>query len=83
MGKRMTYEQVYQTLALYAPVMLPVFADKWSRFPEGRFAEEIIAHLDMQARGWAKISPEVVAKITAAKAEIEYRNGTERTPNNG
>ena len=74
----MTYEQVHQTLALYAPAMLPVFADKWSRFPEGRFAEEIVAHLDIQAQGWAKISPDVTAKILAAKAEIERRRQVSR-----
>jgi len=41
----MTYEEVREVIALYANDVLPLFADRWGRFPTRNDAEIILERL--------------------------------------
>ena len=56
MKRRMSYAEVYKTIAIYDNENLMSFADGWSRFPEGRTAIEIINSLRKQAEFWKSTS---------------------------
>ena len=70
-----TYSDVYETIALYANEVLPLFADGWERFPQGRCAAEVLSRLRAQQETWGRRRPggEQEQKITAAITEIERR----------
>ena len=71
--KRLTYDDCYNVIALYAPKMLPVFADGWSRFPQGQAASMIVNQLDLQEKSWIKIDETIAQKIAEVKNEIILR----------
>ena len=71
--KRLSYDDVYQILSMYANEMLPFFADGWSRFPQGGNAAMIVNYLNDQAKLWYKINPDVATKLVEAATEIIFR----------
>jgi hypothetical protein len=72
----MTYDQVFQVLSLYCPGALPLFADRWGRWPtEGR-AAEILEMLRAKQAFWQAIGPNVAASIGEAIETIEKRKTT-------
>lgn len=72
---RPTYSDVYDTIALYANEVLPLFADMWERFPQGQCAKMLVTALRVQQESWNRRRPEgeQVQKLTAAIDEIERR----------
>lgn len=71
----MSYDNVYQVIAKYAYKMLPVFADKWSRFPEGGNAAMIVNYLNDMADFYRNIDINITNEILNAAAEIIARCG--------
>lgn len=72
---RPTYSYVYETIALYANGVLPLFADGWERFPQGQCAAEVVKGLSAELDSWRRRRPggEQEQKISAAIAEIKRR----------
>ena len=75
-GPRMTYDEVYKVIATYANEMLPLFADGWSRFPEGGNAATIVNYLNDRASFFYDINePDTATTIVDAATEIIVRCG--------
>jgi hypothetical protein len=78
-GKRpvrhMTYEEVRHVIAKYAHEMLPQFADRWSRFPEGEVAATIVNYLNDKADFWWPVSRDAAEELADAASEIIVRCG--------
>ena len=72
--RHMTYDDVYQVIAKYAGEMLPVFADSWSRFPQGGAAAMVVNYLNDKATMYYSFGADEAAKDCAfAAAEIITR----------
>ncbi len=79
MEKRMTYDDVYRIVAEHCNKSLPLFADGWSRFPEGASAIRVADSLDLEADFWERPGfcqdIERAEKIRCAANEIRVRAG--------
>ena len=60
---KFNYNDCFETLAMYANETLPLFADGWSRFPEGRAAKEITTTLETRVKFWEEHDSEVAGRI--------------------
>ena len=71
---RPTYDDIFELLAMYANDALPLFADRWNRFPAGAVAREVIARLLKEAAFWAGRNDDTATKMRRAADEIASRN---------
>lgn len=64
----LTYAEVFETVSIYAPKVQTLFADAWSRFPQGEAREIVISALEEAAEFYTR-SPVVFAgeKYTRCK----------------
>lgn len=69
-NKRMSYNDVYEVIAMYANKILPLYADYWSRFPVGDNAYKISNELKNKAISYKNINLEIAAKIENAANEV-------------
>lgn len=67
------YTKTYQTLSMYAPELLPLFADRWERFPVAATADRIIARLKIKLVTWIKLDTTAARLIEQAIRNIEKR----------
>lgn len=51
---RPTYSDAHKIVERFAPVVLPLFADGWERFPTGQTADAIIYELTVQQGYWER-----------------------------
>lgn len=68
--KRMSYNDIYELIAMYANDVLPFYADKWSRFPCGNNAIKIIKRLENTVVFYRKINSELSSQIDNAIIEL-------------
>jgi len=69
-----SYQEVYQTIGIHAPYLLPAFADKWERFPNEAHGKEIVKALKKQESYYKKCKYDEMAEpITGAIKAIESR----------
>jgi hypothetical protein len=74
MDTYMSYDEVYKLIATYCNKMLPLFADGWSRFPEGQKAYQIENALRDQSAWWIiNDNPEIGNSLKSAADEIIKR----------
>lgn len=70
----MFYNEAFEIMANYANEALPLFADRWSRWPDERAANHIIGILEKKRNLYVGMDlPEVAAQITAVAAELMIR----------
>lgn len=69
----MSYDDVYNVIAKYAPEMLQYYADKWSRFPRGGNAAMIVNYLNDRCMWWHDHDKDTALIIADAAAEIISR----------
>ena len=66
----MTYSEVYEVIAMYAPAALVAFADRWSRWPDYRIGHAIITELVQQQRFWQDRDETIYNKLFGAGVTI-------------
>lgn len=71
----MTYEDVCQVITKYAHEMLPYFADRWSRFPQGITAAMIANYLNDKADFYRDIDTNIANDLLNSATEIIVRCG--------
>lgn len=49
MNQILSYSEVFDVVSSYCPKVQPLFADLWSRFPEGQSRELVISALEEAA----------------------------------
>jgi hypothetical protein len=70
MNKRMSYNDVYEIISLYANDYLPLYADYWNRFPVCENAVKIVQKLKDTSNFYRKMKPELADKIQGAANEV-------------
>lgn len=70
----MTYDDVYKLIGRYCNEVLPLYADRWSRFPVSRNAVTVADRLDAAATSWAATDPGVSTALADAAREIRNRS---------
>jgi hypothetical protein len=71
----MTYAQVFDVIAEYANAdgrVLPLFADRWSRWPSGPAGHAVLSALAKQAAYWEHRKPSIHRALT--EAQVAVRN---------
>ena len=71
---RPTYNDIFELMALHANDALPLFADRWARFPTGTTAREVVARLRKEAIFWTGRNNDTAEKLRRAADEITARN---------
>lgn len=66
------YESCLETIIRYAPEALSLFADTWSRFPQGEAAEKIVHTLEKKVDMWKKITPDIADELMCTIKSINY-----------
>jgi hypothetical protein len=66
------YDSCLETIIRFAPEALPLFADTWSRFPQGEVAEKIVNTLAGKVDMWNKITPDIADELMATIKSINY-----------
>ena len=69
----MLYVDVQAIITTYAPEMLPDFADRFSRWPQGGTAATIVNYLNDRATFWYNFDATIAKRIAEAAAEIISR----------
>ena len=62
----MNYDEIYTIIASYAPDMLPLYADKWSRLPNGDDATRIVSTLQKKSAFYRAIDTDIAERLTFA-----------------
>jgi len=73
--QRLLYHEVYKIIATYANEVLPDFADRFERFPQGGQAAMIVNYLNDRAQFWYSIDKSVGESLANAAGEIIVRCG--------
>lgn len=73
--KDMSYDEVFNVIAKYASDILPFFADKFNRFPQGDNALMIANCLNDKADFFRTIDSDISDNIRDAAKEIIKRCG--------
>jgi len=71
----MSYDDVYQIIGLYCGDVLPVFADRWSRFPVCTSATTVANRLNNAAASWARVNADIAASLAAAASTVMHYGG--------
>jgi hypothetical protein len=68
------YGEAWEILQVYAPDALPLFVNRWQRWPDERAAREIIRVIDRNIPGFQRLDiPEAVDMLQAVRAAIIKR----------
>ncbi len=66
------YGDTFDVISRYANDSLPLFADRWERFPSYQVSEQLIAILEPKKVWWKDHKPEAAKKISEAIDAIKY-----------